>query len=37
MPQTGVRAEGTADSSVDLAANVLRQAGHGSDRNDAAV
>ena len=37
MPQTGVRAEGDAETSVDLAANVLRQAGRGSDRNDAAV
>lgn len=37
MPQTGVRAEGGAESSVDLAANVLRQAGHSSDRSDAAV
>jgi hypothetical protein len=37
MPQTGVRTEGSAETSVDLAANVLRQVGHGSDRNDAAV
>jgi len=37
MPQTGARAEGTAESSVDLATNVLRQVGRGSDRNDAAV
>jgi len=37
MPQTGVRTEGGAETSVDLAANVLRQVGRGSDRNDAAV
>lgn len=37
MPPAGVQSDGGAEPTVDLATNVLRQVGRGSDRNDAAV